>query len=1202
MKLLFTFLPLLAAALSAYGQQIKRLPQTNNTAGPTTSNFLVVEMLLHGTNSTQRIDVGDFATNIISPLIPGGGGGGEANTIGSAGATNAARIATAFGKSGVQLQTRSVSGGDGLLLTNESTNVSFALNSSAVLRSQSGNGTNATLRGVNLPALRTNRLAVVDPTGNLTNSQAIYVEAAQSNLLVNLVAEAPAGSLIQLGPGTFALSTWIDFVNEGVTLKGSGRDVTTITTPSAGLAVNASSVVQDLSVICPTPVRVDFYEVTNALFERLYLRGGIDVFFPGADPPSAALLYTVRDCVLVSSYDFIILGSAIRASSIVVENCTFIEDMLTPLGLGQNNGRLTRFFTTGGSAGGTLHVRNSVFTYTNALAPNLFEFDDSFNPASCGVIATFDGITFNGAVTNGGRAIPWEFSNPNGGTNSSIRFSNTPQFTTTTNAVSYTNLPGPEIAILTSTATRTNYLPNISFGGAERHFFPITVKDGAGNGATNYVYVVPLGGARIDGASSFVLRENFGSVTLQPRPGTTNWMVVQGSAPAGGPVEAMSLAVGGDASVGGQATMNAVTTTGPAEFQGPMVNIFLTSPSVLGLNASGDVTNVTIGSGLSLVDTTLSATGGSGTSNFVTSAHGSATVTNGLYLGLGNNGTLYGYDSANSRHHRILQMDDTETIYGTNNFLHTFAGSEVSPQVDNVMSFGNVSLRWFAGYFGEVFVTDEAYAAGWNGDLSAPTKNAVYDKIEALSGVGEVNVNGEAAVTNATRMGWVYDKSGVTNRLRSLQAGYGAALTNESTNIMVAVDAAVIPSHTQLNAASNVLRTDIANLQGATNGLTTRASNLEGATNGLNTGVNGLLSRAVTNTDTRAITLNTNLDVLGTNRARWLRLDGGQTASRALVLDANTNVTVASGTPDGTKFLRDDNTYAVPAGGGGSTNTPIQAAGNFFVTNQYLYYALEHYNGSNGVTATALTNNWDMSLATFKNLTNAIGTNRTFTISNVTAGASLFTAFKNAGGYSNKVTFLAVSGVNLRWLNWSTNGDYDIQTRAGFNYTVQMFANEATNVNVWVSTDDSWVPVAPVYLQGVNVGLSNVVATNLTVKSGIGYEAGTLAGVGGANTNFTGQAANAVIYLDGGTTNVNFVAIMPGANGIQYFPTYIITNLTATARAISLSSVTNRWVGLQQYDGVTLPLTLTNKHTGWLSVSLLGTNAHWAFKQATNGF
>lgn len=39
------------------------------------------------------------------------------------------------------------------------------------------------------------------------------------------------------------------------------------------------------------------------------------------------------------------------------------------------------------------------------------------------------------------------------------------------------------------------------------------------------------------------------------------------------------------------------------------------------------------------------------------------------------------------------------------------------------------------GAFTTVTVTDEAYGAGWNGSTQVPTKNAVYDKIETLSGL-----------------------------------------------------------------------------------------------------------------------------------------------------------------------------------------------------------------------------------------------------------------------------------------------------------------------------------------------------------------------------------------------------------------------------------------------------------------------------------
>ena len=46
---------------------------------------------------------------------------------------------------------------------------------------------------------------------------------------------------------------------------------------------------------------------------------------------------------------------------------------------------------------------------------------------------------------------------------------------------------------------------------------------------------------------------------------------------------------------------------------------------------------------------------------------------------------------------------------------------------------------------GIVTVTDDAYGAGWNGSTAVPTKNAVYDKIESMSGVTEAFVVAMAA-------------------------------------------------------------------------------------------------------------------------------------------------------------------------------------------------------------------------------------------------------------------------------------------------------------------------------------------------------------------------------------------------------------------------------------------------------------------------
>lgn len=85
-----------------------------------------------------------------------------------------------------------------------------------------------------------------------------------------------------------------------------------------------------------------------------------------------------------------------------------------------------------------------------------------------------------------------------------------------------------------------------------------------------------------------------------------------------------------------------------------------------------------------------------------------------------------------------------------------------------------------------------------------------------------------------------------------------------------------------------------------------------------------------------------NLVIEGRADLMTARMIGGQTASRALVLDSSTNITTATGTPDGTKFLRDDNTYAVPPGGsatpgGNSGAVQFNEGGSFAGTNRFLY-------------------------------------------------------------------------------------------------------------------------------------------------------------------------------------------------------------------------------------------------------------------------
>lgn len=147
------------------------------------------------------------------------------------------------------------------------------------------------------------------------------------------------------------------------------------------------------------------------------------------------------------------------------------------------------------------------------------------------------------------------------------------------------------------------------------------------------------------------------------------------------------------------------------------------------------------------------------------------------------------------------------------------------------------------------------------------------------------------------------------------------------------------------------------------------------------------------------------------------------------------------------------------------SNLTVLAAGTVALTNQIQYIASQNYNGSNGASAIALTNNWDMQASVFKPITNNVGTNLTFQLSNIVQGASIITHFRGNLGYSNRVSFIVPSGgTNIVWQNWSTNGTYDITVRPGYSYTVNFFASSQTNIIATVATDDAYNPFKVVTL------------------------------------------------------------------------------------------------------------------------------------------
>lgn len=212
----------------------------------------------------------------------------------------------------------------------------------------------------------------------------------------------------------------------------------------------------------------------------------------------------------------------------------------------------------------------------------------------------------------------------------------------------------------------------------------------------------------------------------------------------------------------------------------------------------------------------------------------------------------------------------------------------------------------------------------------------------------------------------------------------------------------------------------------------------------------------------------------------------------------------------------------------------IVARDNLTITDQILYTPL-NFNGSNGVTATALTNNIDMtSTAAYRPITNAVGTNLTFNLSNVINSSSLIMPFRGlgAGAYSNRVTFLTASGTHIRWLNWTTNGNYDVLVRPGFRYMVSMFADDfGTNLNAWVTTDDIYVPVLSVYHGSTFSGVSNFVGSNIFAR--LGVTASNVAVGGRAFNDFTAYTNHS------GTLN-------PTNVGSYTLPAHALTNIGDT--------------------------------------------------------
>lgn len=89
---------------------------------------------------------------------------------------------------------------------------------------------------------------------------------------------------------------------------------------------------------------------------------------------------------------------------------------------------------------------------------------------------------------------------------------------------------------------------------------------------------------------------------------------------------------------------------------------------------------------------------------------------------------------------------------------------------------------------GIVTVTDDAYAAGWNGSTAVPTKNAIYDKIESMAGISrtQVTTSGSLTLGSTSATDYVYYVAGAhTLSMPSPNNNRYTIKNNHSANITI---------------------------------------------------------------------------------------------------------------------------------------------------------------------------------------------------------------------------------------------------------------------------------------------------------------------------------------------------------------------------------------------------------------------------------
>lgn len=398
---------------------------------------------------------------------------------------------------------------------------------------------------------------------------------------------------------------------------------------------------------------------------------------------------------------------------------------------------------------------------------------------------------------------------------------------------------------------------------------------------------------------------------------------------------------------------------------------------------------------------------------------------------------------------------------------------------------------------------------------------------------------GDATIRNGLTAGDVTITNDVSIQGNDILFGNGAFTGDRALYLDIA--------H-KVQTSPNVSSTELGYLDGVTSGIQAQIDALGGGGGAgsmafaasqfsTNTTVTIISGAVVTNLSSRGVTIPT------------------ITASRPAYINPSGNLTNASGTPDGTKFMRDDGVLAVPIGSGGGTNFS-----GVIITNAIERTVLNLGSVTNPVIPWGTTNRIIWSPASNAGYTMS-GNPGQLTNEQI---IHLTVCLTNAAITSIVCPTNTIDGIPPLFLTAPSTNDFDL-IYDGFKFYI-----------------------ADGQVRSAGTG-PFVLQTNATVITPTTrYVPLAVTGFGPANTNFTLLSTVPETIING-FTNVS----IRGSGGyddtlVDYW-NLVITNGSGTDRTVEFSAVTNRWRFAGTY-GTNAPSVLTNATRLLVSARQHGTN------------